>query len=235
MTDIEHSQLDSRRFGCRIFRARVQDLTTAERAVSFKDADMMIARVPAHDLEVAQQLEAGGFFLTDVLVVYRGSTATFLEAPKLESVLIRDFEGTDRGRLERVAETAFTDFGGHYHRDPKLDKTLATAGYVEWCLSATARQDGFVLVAVVQDELVGFLTAAIEGSEGDIVLNGVSPTYQRRGIYRALFQTAGRRFCEGGLSTIKLSTQLTNIGPQKICVRHGLELSESFLTFHKWF
>ena len=238
---ITSSALDSRRFGVQVYRARVDDLETAARALAFRGeapVELMIARAPVERLEVVQALEAGGFFLCDTLVYWAGSTAPFGAAPELErheGPRIREAGLEDRAALEEVARASFTGFQGHYHADLRLDPAAATEGYVEWCLSALADPSSFVLVAQGEERLAGFVTVKrTSAALGEVMLNGVAPAFQRRGIYAKLFAAAGLRLRQEGRAEVSSSTQLSNWAPQRVWARHGLEPVEAFYTLHRW-
>ncbi len=225
--------LDSKRFGVEVFRSQVEHEDDATAAIGC-DADLVIARVRTHDVALVQRLEGAGFFLTDTLVYFRGETAAFGAPGSVEGLEIRDVAEAERTQLEDVSRGAFANFFGHYHADPRIDAALATEGYVEWSCSALGWTDGFVVGAFEGDVLAGFATVKLEDDAGEIVLNGVAPAYQRRGIYGALVQTIGHRLHTQGTRRIFSSTQIQNLGPQKTWARAGLLPAESWYTFHRW-
>lgn len=227
------SELDSRRFGIEVFRARVDDVDDADAAID-SAADLVVARVATSSIALVQRLEAGGFFLTDTLVYFRGATSGFEEPGAVDGLVIRDVVPAERAALEQVTRGAFTDFFGHYHTDPNLDAAAATEGYVEWSCAALTWTNGWVSGAFDGATLAGFATVRVEDDAGEIVLNGVAPEYQRRGVYAALVQTIGARLREAGVQRIFSSTQVQNLGPQKTWARAGLLPAESFHTFHRW-
>jgi ribosomal protein S18 acetylase RimI-like enzyme len=231
------STLDSRRFGIRIFRGQVDTVAAAAQLMDFAHAqplDLLIVRCPSKAVEVAQALERAGYFLTDTLVYYRGETHPFEPFPA-PATRIRPFQFEDRAALEKVATAAFQGFRGHYHADSRLDPTLATAGYAEWAISAVSDPSCVVLVSETDRQLSGFLTAKkLDGNTWEILLNGVAPEFQRRGIYTALFNEIGVQAAKAGASTLQVSTQLTNLAPQKVWIGCGLELERAQYTFHWW-
>jgi GNAT superfamily N-acetyltransferase len=62
----------------------------------------------------------------------------------------------------------------------------------------------------------------------------VAPEFQRRGIYTALFNEIGVQAAKAGASTLQVSTQLTNLAPQRVWIGCGLELERAQYTFHWW-
>jgi GNAT superfamily N-acetyltransferase len=198
------------------------------------DLDLLIVRCPVEAVATAQALERAGGVLTDTLVYYRGPTSRFAPSPGPASG-VRLCQEADRAALEAIARASFTGFFGHYHADPRLDQAAATEGYVQWASSALADALSVVLVSETEGRLSGFLTAKkLDAKTWEILLNGVAPEFQRRGIYAALFREIGCRARAQGASEVLVSTQLANLAPQKVWTRAGLELDHALYTFHWW-
>jgi ribosomal protein S18 acetylase RimI-like enzyme len=169
----------------------------------------------------------------DTLVYYGGAAAQFAAAPI--APWVREATKSDVPALERVALDAFTGYGGHYHADERLDPALATLGYVEWCRSSVGNGRFTVWVAEQEGEIAGFLAARHDPGRSEITLNGVAGRFQRRGIYDALLKACGRSLQDRGVTEVEVSTQLTNIAPQKVWGRAGLVIRRAYYTFHKWY
>ena len=71
--------------------------------------------------------------------------------------------------------------------------------------------------------------------EGEGRLFAVSPEVQGQGISRSHMVQAMEWFLSRGARRMIISTQITNIGVQKVWVRLGLEPAYAYHTFHKWF
>jgi ribosomal protein S18 acetylase RimI-like enzyme len=92
-----------------------------------------------------------------------------------------------------------------------------------------------VLLVEVDGAVVGFLTLRFNNDlESEIVLNGVDPEYQRRGLYSALVEAALALSSTRGATRCIVSTQLTNRSVQRVWARLGFELSAARHTFHLW-
>jgi GNAT superfamily N-acetyltransferase len=232
-----YSALDSARFAIRVFRGRADTVAAVSGLMRFAraaDLDLLIVRCPVEAVATAQALERTGAFLTDTLVYYRGSTSTFEPSPA-PVPCVRLCQEADRAALEVIARASFAGFFGHYHADPRLDPTAATEGYVQWASSALADAASVVLVSETDGLLSGFLTARkLDGKTWEILLNGVAPEFQRKGIYAALFREIGCRARAQGASEVLVSTQLANLAPQKVWTRAGLVLDHALYTFHWW-
>jgi GNAT superfamily N-acetyltransferase len=232
-----YSALDSQRFGIRVFRGRADDVAAVLELMQFArsaDLDLLIFRCPVEAVAAAQSIERAGGILTDTLVYYRGPTSCFEPSPAA-SPCVRLCRETDRATLEAIARASFAGFFGHYHADPRLDPAAATEGYVQWASSALADASSVVLVSETGGRLSGFLTAKkLDAKTWEILLNGVAPEFQRRGIYAALFREIGCRARAQGANEVLISTQLANLAPQKVWSRAGLALDHALYTFHWW-
>lgn len=232
----QRSELDSHRFGRRIFRVHVENAAEARDAVEAarrERAEMLIARCPVTALDATHALERAGFLLMDTLVYYTGKAARFVEAPVVPGVTLRPFAPADLGALEAVARIGFTSYAGHYHADPRLDAATATEGYVDWLRRSTDAAAVSVIVAELDGRPVGFLTLR-HGEPADIELNAVAPEARGRGIYDGLVKAAGRLARERGSTSITVSTQINNFTPQRVWTRNGLQPDRAFYTFHGW-
>jgi hypothetical protein len=231
------SVVDSNRFGRRVFRAEATSLDDAlaiEEGAERDGADLLITRCPVDRLAVVHALEARQHRLMDTLIHYLGATASGA-APTSQGV--REATRDDSEALRCLAEDCFTKYGGHYHADPRLDASLATRGYVEWCLSLLVSQSHRVLVATDEERPVGFLTFSQppSGGTGDIVLNGVASSHRGRGLYGLLVGQCLRILADAAVPTVQVSTQISNFAPQRTWVRYGLRPFKAVYTFHKWF
>jgi ribosomal protein S18 acetylase RimI-like enzyme len=233
---VAYSEVDSRRFAKRIYRAMLEDpneVASLESVALHEAADLLIVRCQIDTLSTVHALQRAGHQLMDTLVYYGGSTAGFAAAPIVPWV--REAKKSDMPALERVALDAFAGYCGHYHADDRLDPKLATLGYVEWCLSSVDNPRFTVWVAEQGAQVAGFLAVRHDAGRSDITLNGVAGEFQRRGIYDTLLKACGRSLSDRGVPDVEVSTQLTNIAPQKVWARSGLTIRRAYYTFHKWY
>lgn len=237
---IRLSDIDTRRFG--IVCARADDVATNE--LDAIDAfcrnnkvKFLTARCNINDIHVAQQLEARGYRLMDTLIYYRYDCTRKTPVPPLEQnfYVIREHKPGEENAVRDMAAQIFHDYAhGHYHTDPALDRNCANEVYPDWaynsCLSREVADT--VLVAESGNQLVGFLTFK---TKGEIILNGVIPSFQKKGIYPDLLNHALNSMRQQGAACVLISTQLTNFPSQKACVKVGFEPAHAMYTFHKWY
>jgi ribosomal protein S18 acetylase RimI-like enzyme len=240
------SPLDTDRFGVRT--ARQNRLTAANLDASLEycrteQISFLIARVPASDLESVHLAEQAGFRLMDTLVYYSYDLHKPPVVSQAGAVQIEPFQPGLEEAVAQVAREAFSGYMGHYHADPRLDRQACDEAYVSWAYRSCTVHGvaDCVLTAVASAEpeapgqVIGFVTLK-QGQPGEweIPLNAVLPAWQRMGIYRALLLAAIRFCCEQGGRSLLISTQLTNLAPQKTWVRLGFEPYSAEYTFHKW-
>jgi GNAT superfamily N-acetyltransferase len=237
---VRYSEIDTKRFGRRIFRAALdcpEDVALVWQECAAAGAEMLIVRCSSTRTDVAQQVETRGARLMDTIVCFERDLAREPQAVTTSSVVVRAGAGGDLPVLETTAREAFTGYLGHYHADPRLDGRLATEGYVDWFRHTTAAPDHLVLVALLSDVPVGFLSLRFGANEeaADIALNAVAPSAQRKGVYDALVKGALRECERRAVGQVRAATQLQNIAPQKVWIRNGFEPLKSEYTFHQWF
>jgi ribosomal protein S18 acetylase RimI-like enzyme len=237
---VRFSEVDSTRFGARIFRANV--LLATDVAPILADcrgdgAEMLIVRCPSDRIGVVQELQRAGASLMDTLVYFRASVPESPGATLPPGIDVRPFQASDLPALTDVTREAFNHYFGHYHADSRLNPQLATEGYVEWCMGLTSLADTTMKVVTDRREVLGYLATrrADQDRSAEIVLNAVAPRAQGRGLYGWLVKDALADCARYTEREIRASTQLQNVAPQKVWVRNGFEPQEAYYTFHFWF
>lgn len=238
---VSRSHIDEQRFNIRVARAPAVTSNSLPQVLQFCSENaitLLIARCDVSDIHTAQLLEQSDFLLMDTLVYY---ARNLLKTPLPQdsgNVSIRPLQLGEEAEVKRVAAESFQGYFGHYHADSRLDSVKADEGYAEWavrsCVDRTVADE--VLLATVDDHIVGFATLRVNSSEeGEGVLFGVHPSAQGRGIYRSFMIRAMEWFATKGMQRMVVSTQLNNIAVQKVWTRVGFEPSHGYYTFHKWF
>jgi GNAT superfamily N-acetyltransferase len=235
------SPIDDERFGIRTVRANGVTRDNLLAVMTFceeHDARLLIARVPVSDLVAVQTLESYGCQLMDTLVYYE---CVLTKTPIQEdtcSITVRPMHLDEADAVREVAALAFMGYHGHYHADPRLDRTKCDETYADWAARASvSRGDASeVLVAKYRAETVGFATLRLNSpNEGEGVLFGVHPAAEGKGLYRS-FMIHGMKWClEKGATRMVVSTQLTNTVVQKHWARLGFALTRAYYTMHGWF
>jgi ribosomal protein S18 acetylase RimI-like enzyme len=234
------SAIDKERFGIVTAKDPLFAVGTLQDTLRFcqeNAVQMLIARCAADDLPAAQAMEKAGGRLMDTLVYYfRNLDRPFPEQDP--NVPVRSLRPGDAPGVSRVAVESFRGYIGHYHADPLLDRAKCDEVYVSWaercCVDRTLAST--VLVAESGDRVAGFLTILERSAEEqEIILNGVDPAVQRRGIYRALAVAAMSHARSNGAKRLTASTQLINTVVQRTWSKLGFEQLQAYYTFHLWF
>ena len=192
---LELNDLETARFGAvaAYLVDTTADIGTIDGVADRLGVEMLTARIDVGDLPAAHRFEAAGFRLMDTLVYY-GRPAADLPAHSIPvETTIRLAERADVNAVGAIARSAFRDYVGHFHADPRLDGGAADAAYVEWAETSTVSADATrpVLLSCGQEAVLGFLTMRDIGDPlAEIVLNAVDPKEQGRGIYTSLVEAA---------------------------------------------
>ena len=238
---VERSLLEEGRYGIRAARAFIDDVKEIDNVVAFcrrDETQLLIVRCPAVSLEVAQALEAQGARLMDTLLFFQRRMERSELPARSSAFMVREAVAADAGTIGTVARNAFTNFLGHYHADPRLNRASSDEAYVEWAERSvtTSGVAGSVFVAEDEHGIVGFSTVRLNSSdEGEGVLFGVLPRAQGKGICRELMIAAMHWGADAGASRMVVPTQITNIASQKVWLRLGFEPNRAVYTFHWWF
>jgi ribosomal protein S18 acetylase RimI-like enzyme len=238
--DVFISDIDKERFGVKT--ARVIGLT-ADSLVSVLEfcakehVTLLIARCSMADLEAAQAMEKKRFLLMDTLIYY-SLDLTRQPVPDDNGVAkVRPVRIEEEEEMIYVAEESFHGYLGHYHADPKLDKSKCDEVYSDWARKAfAARYAENFFVGEISGRIVGFGVMRINNpDEGEMFLGGIHPDFQGKGIYHS-FLCKGMEWCLSRKSRkMIISTQLRNISVQKVLIKLGFEISKGYYTYHKWF
>lgn len=233
---IEFNSQETDRFGIR--SARVTDLNAEyaliERVAIQQDIRFLSVRVPTDDISKVQTLEAQGFCLMDTLVYYHRSLDSL---PTSSDEAIRLSSPEDADRVANVARSSFRGYFGHYHADPRLNTSDADDVYIDWAKNSilTSGADTPATVMELDGKIVSFLTMRIKPKGlAELVLVGVSPEAQGKGVYGRLIDHGMGTLKGMGCKEVITSTQINNIPVQKAWGKRGFRMHSSFYTLHKW-
>ncbi len=235
------SSIDQERFGIKIARVALVSLDVLPSLREFcrdNGVALLIARCLTSDLEVAHAMEREGFLLMDTLVHYARDLASTPIPGQTSNAVVRPIRPGEEESVTTVAAASFRGYSGHYHADKRLDPAKCDEAYVSWahrsCVSRDVADE--VLVATLNDQVVGFLTLRVNSpEEAEGVLLAVAPPVQGQGISSALM-IHGMSWCLAqGATRMLISTQIANVASQRVWTRLGFEVSHAHHTFHKWF
>lgn len=199
--------------------------------------DMLFCRVNTDRKNFVKAAETTDFRLMDTQVEYEfiNQKQPVKEIP--DSCILRPAELKDLGYLKEIARNSF--FKTRFHADAKLGKEASDLLYQIWVEKSV--QDNYadrVVVAQIDDIPVGFATwnlvKAGDLAMGRLELTAVSETDRNKGIYTSLVNE-GIKFYRDKAISIYSSTQINNIAGQRVWIKLGLTMKNSWYIFHRWF
>jgi GNAT superfamily N-acetyltransferase len=238
---LEHSPLESSRFGIRVARWRGKSLDAPKlaREIYTHRADLVILRMPSEHSADANHLSVYGLHLqyADTLVYHEVALLAGEPLPYgNQDVTFAPARAEDAALLEELVRICFTSYQSHYSANPRLDQMAVREGYVEWALQhVKQRKDSLhTWLAKRDNKIIGFAACREDTDTGDaeIVLNGVHPDHAGGGVYSDLVRFVRGLYATRGRKRLLISTQITNRAAQKAWARQGFRLLESWTTFH---
>ena len=199
--------------------------------------ELLIARCRIEDIATTHALGAAGFALMDTLVYYQRDL-TALATQALQPGLIESLGTGDAQQVVAIARECFTEYSGHYHADPRLDRVACREAYASWAQACCDHTDdgSFVLVAGDRENRTGFSCFRRSSeSEGELLLGGVRAEARGRGLYTQLTLTGMNRLKAAGATRFLTSTHLGNWSAQAAWTAAGLHPYRAYHTFHRWF
>jgi ribosomal protein S18 acetylase RimI-like enzyme len=126
--------------------------------------------------------------------------------------------------VDAVVAASFAGYGNHYLANPLLDPAAALAGYQEWARLTVSAHPEDVLLLRRGGQVIGVATchASPEDDHLEILLAGLLPTAQGRGLYAHLLAGCATHARHRGLARLIISTQAHNVRVQRAWARAGL-------------
>ena len=234
------SPRDESRFGIRVAKASPATPAAWRDALAYCAAHqvrLLIARIDAAQVRLAQRLEDDGARMADVLLQFR-TTRLQPPAPRRENgVDLRACAPQDADRIADLARACFDGYASHYRADPRLDPRACDAVYADWARRACADRAvaDAVIVAERGPEWLGFAALRmLEANVADGMLFGVAPAARGHGMLGRLLEEFLAWAARQGAASAIYQTPLSNVAAQKSVVRAGFVPDRAFLTFHLW-
>jgi GNAT superfamily N-acetyltransferase len=236
---IGYSEVESKRFGLRIYRGTA-DAIEPKRLTTMllaDDVDIAILRLPSAYQPKLSILETTGFpyIVADTLVYYELNmeqhAASSLQNGDLEFVRCGPEHATD---LRLLVGRVFAGYMNHYHSNPILKRKDIQEAYVDWALrystSDNPARSGWL---VKRDGAnVAFMTGLRDGERCEVVLGGVDPSTRGSGVYSDFIRFAIKHYKDSGCRLMTVSTQTQNLAVQRVWGRMGFEMARSAVTVH---
>ena len=235
------SPLDSERFSIGVGRLSIgseSEITDGEVVAICEKMDrgILILRAPSSRGKLAASLNDCGSiraFQADTLVYFKlNLNEISLQSPQNPDLSIREAVLDDIPRIESVATAAFIDYPSHYSADSRFAPEKIVDGYVEWAKNCVINPDCKVMVAIRENGICGFIATSVGRDDAEIILNAVDPHFQQQGIYSYLLQAVCSQLKDLGMSSVTISSQITNIRVINAWIKQGFKFSHALNTFH---
>jgi len=244
---VEESAFDSGVLGVKVFRLTefypvatdidgLSDLVRAvNEAASKLSCDLLIARVNAQNMALAQALERSDYVMCDVLSTY-SLIARQLIPFQTSGLTLREGTTDDANWMIDISTGQFSM--SHYFNSPWIKRESANKIMEAWIKNSVAGYADGVLVAERGDERVGYATWRRKVFGQDylvwlIDLVAVSKAHQGRGIGRTLVSRATADARANGAMVVYAGTQANNIAACKMYESLGLRQASLSVTFHR--
>ena len=245
------SALESERFGLSVGRVVVgqqaDEASAAARLTALLDDaeephELLVVRWPTHmvTLGAAAAASRRAIIPADVLMYWETPAGALRPDPTalaehgLRTAVPATADDDSRAALERVVRDSFRDYGNHYTANPRLDRDLALAGYLDWATRSLAEDPQDVVLLLHDDRAVGVATLAVGagGRDLEILLAGLTGDTQGQGWYHHLLGGIGEQARARGCERIIISTQAHNLRVQRAWARAGLRPFGAVTTVH---
>jgi len=243
MEQLNFSNKESNRFKMNIYRGNFESLNKEnikyiKNKILTQNIDSVILRIPTEELSNITAIESMGFpyIVTDTLVYYEVDFNKYdikvLKNKDLEFIKIDD---NNKSKLNLLIENIFLGYSNHYNSNPYFNKKDIVEGYKEWATGLIDERNGKLGWLVKKDNnTLGFATCTFNKvnniSEG--VLYGVESFASGGGVYSDIIRFTQKYFKKIGITKMKVSTQIQNYAVQKVWVREGFTLKQSYNTIH---
>lgn len=238
---VQLSKLDLQHFGVNTAKCVLQsiaDLGVVNAFAMSHQVKLVIARVPANEIEVVGAAIRAGFILMDTLALYSYQYSQSTPAQPFVHSGIRKAVPADADEVRLLAARAFHGYMGHYHADPLLVSKACDDVYADWayrsCISTELADT--VLLKTIDEKIAGFgtLKLAMDGRSASGPLFAVDPSFKGQGIFTELLRSSKHWVEEKMAEEFLYSTQITNIAALRVLCREGFLPLRHEYTFHKW-
>jgi GNAT superfamily N-acetyltransferase len=235
----QKSPLESARFGCSVERLTVSaaagaPLAAVREEILRSTADVIVLRYPAEHIGWFAALNDLGrtAVFADSLVYWRLPAGRGRAPAPARELSVTTAPGA--AAVAALVADIFSAYGCHYLANPLFDPERALAGYQEWALDSAA-EDGCVALRGPDgdgSDLLAFATLDEDADRTEILLAGVVPPPQGRGLYAHLLKAVEDRTLAHGAREVVISTQGHNTRVQRAWARYGFEPVQTLLTVH---
>lgn len=241
---VTHSPLESSRFGFSVGRLLVPlpcnlSTETIGKIATNHDHDLLILRYPSDRLDLFEHLGADPLIKTlnaGRLVYYKWDLCHQPRTLRKSSCYsVEPAHGTQE--VIELVNKSFGAYRNHYSANPRLQSFSLSLAYEEWAINTMEHPSSrsFVARTRTQAQPIGFVVAHLNVSTrtAEVILNGVEPDWQRRGVYSLMLRNVAQSLNEDEeISTIVISSQSENNAVIKAWQLLGMEELFTIETLH---
>ena len=145
----------------------------------------------------------------------------------------KELSNIEKKDVFEVIESSFGNYKNHYTANPKLGVSSAANAYASWAKSVLEKNPENIIVFKSNTIIAGVaILAKSDNNSAEILLAGVSNSFQRQGIYTKLIKGVFVEMRKQKIKTIYISTQSQNIPVQRAWAKLGFTPTLSVDTFH---
>ncbi len=230
-------------FGCRIARLNGSRLTerSLNRVLKWcqkQEIDCLYFLADSDDPRTVWLAHAHDFQLVEVRITLERWLKDWDPVTRphdAPGVVIREARPDDIPALQAIARTSYLD--SRFYFDPNFSEEKWSEYYATWVNNSCSGGADLAIVAVKDEETVGYITGLIDRhtNQGIYELTGVTDSARRGGIGQELFRSGLDWYVRHGVDYLWVATQGRNIATQRMIQRHGFLSKSCQLYFHKWF
>ena len=206
----------------------------------------LLCKTYTDDVPLIHTLQEQGFLLVDTVVDFAYDAKRHplrdIPAPALPSqATIRPASPDDREALTALAGAAFAGHFGRFHADERTSDEQATRIYQEWISSSLDGYADWILVAEIEDRIVGYsvwrkpseLEQMLPSVVGHYSIASTHPQFAGRGLFQGLTH-AGMALFDGIADCIEGPTHINNFPVQRSYAKLNWRAVHARYSFHRW-
>lgn len=171
---------------------------------------LIIASIPAMQVETSYLLQRAGFYLIDTAISVRYENLHALSKKDSRRLSLAPVVHSEMGLLVDMAAASFRH--GRYHLDPCLPNALADQRYKDWlsrCLIPDNPQQ--VLSVKIDGTVCGFSVVEYKGSEGYLHLHAIDSRWQGKKLGHEMIIQSLRYLSNLGAISIGTKISASNL------------------------
>ena len=243
MSPCELLSWDTEFFGVRIGRITERKLSpvvmNAIRNWSRQnDVNCLYYIADSDDIQSIRLAEENGFRNVEIRITYEYNLKDWdPETREIRNpdIHLRPARAGDLQVLIEMSTDSFRD--SRWYFDPEFPEGKTRAYYPVWVENSLNGYTDYVLVAEHDGQVMGYITGNLQKDKtaGTIEIMAVRPEARGLGIGHELFSSSLDIQKLNGSEYIVTNTQGRNITTNRMLIRHGLNIKDIQIYYHKWF